>query len=120
MCYVIFFMYCNKWLATIDNVLMCASTEVWKQAIPLLQYCVDAKSNMTLYRCFKANASRFLGAVIVSFFNGTNCVYQWGGVSGLRRVVDELKRTNQEGPRQSSTKSAKRASELGVAATVSK
>ena len=31
----------------------------------------------------------------------------------MRRVVDELKRTNQEGPRRSSTQSAKRAAELG-------
>ena len=67
-------------------------------AIPLLQYYVDVKSNMALYRCFKANASRFLGAAIVNFFD-TSCVCEWGGVSGLRRVVDELKRTNQEAPR---------------------
>ena len=76
-------------------------------AIPLLQYCVDIKSNMALYRCFKVNASRFLGAAIVNFFD-TSYVCQWGGVSGLRCIVDELKRTNQEGPRWSSTKSAKK------------
>ena len=76
-------------------------------------------SNMALYRCFKANASRFLGAAIVSFFDGTSCGRR-GGVSGLRRVADELKRTNQESPRRSSTKSAKREAEHGVAATVSK
>jgi len=87
-------------------------------AIPLLQYYV--KSNIALYHCFKANASRFLGAAIVSFFDGTSCVCQWGGVSDLRHVVDELKRTNQEGPRRSSTKSVKRAAEHGIAATVSK
>ena len=42
-------------------------------AIPLLHYCVDIKSNMAIYRCFKVNASRFLGAAIVSgivFVNG--------------------------------------------------
>ena len=60
--------------------------------IPILQYCVDVKSNMALYRCFKANASRFLGAAIVSFFDGTSCGRR-GSVSCLRRVVDELKRT---------------------------
>ena len=38
----------------------------------------------------------------------------------MRRLVDELKRTNQEDPRLSSTKSAKQAAEHGVAATVSK
>ena len=72
---------------------------VWKQAIPLLQSCVDVKSNMALYCCFKANASRFLGAAIVTFFDDTSCICQWGGVFGSRRVVDELKQTNQEGPR---------------------
>ena len=77
-------------------------------AIPLLQYYMDVKSNIAL------------GAAIVSFFDGTSCVCQWGGVSDLRHVVDELKRTNQEGPRRSSTKSAKRAAEHGIAATVSK
>ena len=40
-------------------------------AIQLFLYCVDVKSNMALYRCFKANASRLQGAAIVSFFNGT-------------------------------------------------
>ena len=86
-------------------------------AIPLLQYYVDVnvKSNMALYRCF-----RFLGAAIVSFFDSTSCVCQWGGIYGLRRVVDELKRMNQEGPRRSSTKSAKQVAEHGVAATMSK
>ena len=75
---------------------------------------------MALYQCFKANASRFLGAAIVSFFDGASWVCQWGGVSGLRHVVDKLKQTNQEGPRRSSTKSVKRAAEHGVAVTVSK
>ena len=56
----------------------------------------------------------------LSFFDGTSWVCQLGGVSSLRRVIDELKRMNQEGPRGSSTKSAKRAAEHGVAATVSK
>ena len=87
--------------------------------IPLLQYSMDVKSNMALYRCYKVNASRFLGAAIISFFNGTSCVCQQGGVC-LRRVVDELKQTNQEDPRRSSTKSAKRAAKHGVAATVNK
>ena len=60
---------------------------------------MDVKSNMALYRCYKVNTSRFLGAAIVSFFNGTSCVCQQGGVC-LRRVVDELKQTNQEDPRR--------------------
>ena len=89
-------------------------------AIPLLQCCVDVKGNMALYRCFKANASRFLGGAIVSFFEGTSWVCQLGGVSSLRCVVDELKRMNQDDPRRSSTKSAKRAAEHGVAVTVTK
>ena len=92
-------------------------------AIPLLQYCMDVKSNMALYRCFKANAFRFLRAAIVSFFDGTSCVCHWRGISGLRRIVDELKRTNQD-PRWSSTLSKsnwiwKRAAEHGIVATVS-
>ena len=67
-------------------------------AIPLLQYCEDVKSNMALNHCYKANASSFLEAANVNFFD-TSCVCQWGGVSGLRRELDELKQTNQEGPR---------------------
>ena len=42
-------------------------------AIPLWHYCVDIKSNMALYCCFKVNASRFVGAAIISgiaFVNG--------------------------------------------------
>ena len=62
---------------------------------------------MALYCCFTVNASRFLGATIVNFFD-TSCVCQWGGVSGLRCVVDELKQMNQEGPRWNSTKSVKK------------
>ena len=89
--------------------------------IPLLQYCVDVKSKHGTLSLFQSERFQIPGgAAIVSLFDGTSWVCQLGGVSSLRRVVDELKRTNQEGPRLSSTKSVKRAAEHGVAATVGK
>ena len=61
-------------------------------AIPLLHYYMD-KSSMALNCYFNTNASRFLGAAFLSSFN-VHCVCQWGGISGLRRIVDEVRTCN--------------------------
>ena len=89
-------------------------------AIPLCSIAWTSRATWHSIVVSKRTLPDSWGAAIVSFFDGTSWVCQLGGVSSLRRVVDELKQTNQEGPRRSSTKSGKRAAEHGIAATVSK
>ena len=78
-------------------------------AIPLLHYCMEVKSYMALY-CFcffKANASRFLEVAFVSSFD-LHCVCQLEGISGLRRVVDDLQQTKPRRPLTKFTPEQKR------------
>ena len=95
---------------------------VWKQNYSYSTFAWMSRATWLSTVILKQMRPDSQGQLYVSSFN-VHCVCQWGGVSGLRRVVDEFQRTK---PRRPWTKFApeqnteiwKQAAKLAVAASM--